>query len=388
MKKNKKAVVLVYILFLVTISVIFATILLNNNTYLLNISEMFEINSKLISNMDSDAKISVDLDREVNSNWNWYIDNMSCPNWSSVTMSWSVNTASFWTTLVHSWSIYCEWYYFWDSVKIYFNSWATDFSLAEYKWFTVSLSWWVWLSNFWDPDNTIINFSWYNYHTPDMYDDNFDSDNYSVTSVWTASTWTIYPNNYQDDDVLARKTLYWFVAPDFWYKKVFWNTTKSIKMIDQNKNNNDRLNIKLWDVSSWYLYLDVDKSYDIKLTVFDKNKYNQTNELYRIQTLTGALWASIGYLQNNSWVLWISSTKTWNEYTFDFVNNDYAIFLKSTSTWTLMYNIKWETSTGTWIYINPIDDSNSKYFKYWWNEILIDATWNYISRESELFFKK
>lgn len=388
MKKEKKAIVLVYILFLVTITVIFATVLLSNNEYLFNISDVFETDSKLITNIDSDAKISIDLNRDLNSNWSWFIDNISCPSWTGVTMSWIVNTWSLSTTLVNSWSIYCEWYYLWDSVKLYFNTWFTDISLAEYKWFIVTLSWWLWVSPFWDTDSTLINFSSYNYHTPDWFDDNMNSDNYIVTSTWTTSTWTYYSSWYQDDDTLARRTLYWFVSLDFWFKKVFWNTSKSLKMIWDNSNNNDNINVKMWNVTSWYLYFDVDKNSGIKLVKFDKSRYNQTNELVIKESLSWSLLASIWYLQYNSGTLSLSGTITWNEYTFDFVNNDYAIFLKGTWTWTLLYNITGKTTTGSWIYINPINDSNKDYVKYLWNEIIIDSVWHYISKENELFFKK
>jgi hypothetical protein len=68
MNKQKKAVVLIYVLFLTTLSIIFATILVNNNSYLFNITEYFDIDSKLYSNIKSDGKILVDINREANSN--------------------------------------------------------------------------------------------------------------------------------------------------------------------------------------------------------------------------------------------------------------------------------------------------------------------------------
>jgi len=80
MKKHKKAIVLIYVLFLVTLSVLFATILLNNNAYLFNITNYFETNSKLYSNIDSDAKISIDINSELNSNGSGFVDIISCPS--------------------------------------------------------------------------------------------------------------------------------------------------------------------------------------------------------------------------------------------------------------------------------------------------------------------
>lgn len=388
MKKNKKAIVLIYVLFMVTISVIFATILLNNNSYLFNVSDLFEVDSKLLSNIDSDAYTSVQINSEKNTDGSWFIDNISCPWPASVTMSWTTNTATIWTTLVYSGSIYCEWNYLWDSVKLYFNTWITDIVEAEYKWFILALSWWSWATDFWDTDNTFIDFSAYNYFVSDWIDDDFDSDNYMVTSTWNTSTGTYYSSWYQDDDVFARKHFYWFISPDFWYKKVFWNTSSTLKMIDENTNNNDNLNTKIWNVTSGYLYFDVDSDFDIKLLKFDKWVYDETKELKVLQSLNWALSASIWYLQNNAGTLDLSETITWNEYTFDFQNNDYALFVKSVWTWSLLYTISWFSSTGTWIYINPIDDSATDSVRYLWNEILIDSSWKHISKETELFFKK
>ncbi|MBT3729001.1 hypothetical protein HOG27_02815 [bacterium] len=53
-KNIKKAIIVVYVLFLVTLSLIFAVIILNNNSYLFNITEYNDIDSELYLNMDKD----------------------------------------------------------------------------------------------------------------------------------------------------------------------------------------------------------------------------------------------------------------------------------------------------------------------------------------------
>lgn len=388
MKNIKKGIVLIYVLFLVTLAVIFATILLNNNAFLFNITEYFDVDSKLYSNIKSDGKILVDINREFNSNGSWFIDNISCPSSTSITMSWTIFTDDIWTILVNSGSIYCEWTYQSSPLKLYFNTWFTDIIEANYNGFIVWVTTWIWNTPFSDPDNTIIDFSSYIITTPDLFDDDFNSDNYMVTSTWNTSTWTYYLNSFQDDDVLWRKTLFWYVSPDFWFKKVFWNTNKTSKIINDNSNNNDLLNIKIWDVSSWILHFDIDKPSEMKLVKFDKNKYNNYNELLSLWRLNWILSAWIWYLQNNTWVLSLSSSITWNEYLFDFINNDYAVFLKSTWTGTLLYKITWETDSWTWIYITPIDDSDNNIVKYLWNEILINDTGIFIAKEIEMIYAK
>lgn len=388
-QKANKWIILIYVLFLVTLSIVFSTILLNNNAFLFNISKFFDVDSMLYSNINKDWKILVDINRNLNLNWSWFIDNISCPElpWG-VTMSWTYNSGSISTYLVNSWSIYCEWDYLWDSVKLYFNTWYTDIIEAEYSWSLVSLSWWIWTTTFWDLDNTLIDISLDTYIIGDNIDDDFNSDNYIVTSTWNTSTGIYYPDNFQDDDVLWRKTLYWYSEFENWFKKVFWNTYRILKIIDDNLNNNDNLNIKIWQVWSWVLYFDIDKPSEIKLVQFDEIAYFETNELIVLTTLVWNLSSWVWYLQNNSWILSLSETLTWNEFQFNFLNNDYAIFLKNTWTWALLYKISWETTSWTGIYITPIDDSDDNIIRYLWNEILIDEKWRYISKETELIYEK
>ena len=165
-------------------------------------------------------------------------------------------------------------------------------------------------------------------------------------------------------------------------------STFEVAIIDENTNNNDNLNIKIWDVDSWVLHFDIDKPYFIKLVMFNKNKYIATNELVSLWTLDWSGLAWIWYLQNNAWVLSLSGWITWNEYVFDFLNNDYALFIKNNWTGALLYQVTWETTTGTWIYITPIDDSDSEIVRYIWNEILLDTDSRFVAKQTELIYKK
>lgn len=388
MKNKKTWVILIYVLFLVTLSVIFATILLNNNSYLFNIDNYFNTELKLISNIDKEWKILVDINRELNLNWSWYIDNISCPSWTTISMSWTTNTNTIWSVLTNSWLIYCLSTYDSKPLKLFFNTWITDFINAEYDGFTVSVTAWLWDATFSDSDNTLIDFSSYNYSIWDLYDDNLNSDNYMVTSTWNTSTWTYYLDSFQDDDVLWRKNIFWYVDFEDWFKEVFWNTTKSLDIIEKNTNNNDSLNIKIWEVNNWVLYFDVDKDYDIQLFIFDKVKYDNTNELVLLSMFkkTSSLsWT--GYLEKDLTLAPIIDPST--TYSFNFQNNLYAIFLKSITEDTLLYKINGlERTSLKWIYITPIDDSDSNIIKYLWNDIIIDEKWMFIAKEVEKIYKK
>ncbi|MFK7780064.1 MAG: hypothetical protein QM490_02855 [Candidatus Gracilibacteria bacterium] len=387
-QKTKKAMILIYVLFLVTLSIIFSTILLNNNAFLFNISKYFDVDSKLHSNINSDGRIMININKNMNSNGSGFIDNISCPSGFSIIMSGAINTGAIGSTLVNSGSIYCEGTYLANSLKLYFNTGFTDIVEADYNGFIIGITAGIGNTVFGDSDSTLMDFSSYNLSTPDGYDDDFDSDNYMVTSTGDTSTGTYYLDSFQDDDVLGRKELFGYISYDFGFKKAFWNTTRTLKIINENSNNNDTLNIKIGDVDSGILHFDIDKSSEIKLVQFDRDIFHETKELKLMGTYKGILGAGIGYLQENSGDLSLSITKTGNEFSFDFMNNDYAIFLKNTSTGSLLYKILGETDTGTGIYITPIDDSDENIMRYLGNEILIDISGRYISKEEELIYEK
>lgn len=390
MKKTQKATVLIYILFLVALAMTFASIVLDNFSYLSYYSSFSDIENKLYENIKSRAKILVDRNEALNNNWSGFTDAISCPQ--NIAMSGSTLSGTINSTLTYSGgSIYClSTYQAADDISIYFNTGYTDFTLADYDWSLASISWGIW--SFSDGDSTNIDFSAYiATMTWDLIDDDFNSDNYKWNSTWSTS----YPNSYEDDDNLGRKEFFWFVTPDLWFSKIFWSTSQIEDIISNNPNNNDSLNAKLWDVSDARLHIDIDKQYEIKLIKIDKTTYDDTWEIKISDTLTSS-WSTwkVWYLQDDltfSW--WV----TWSEYQFDFTVNDYAIFLKSawsdsiytTWTWTIFYKITWEDAV-TWsgIYLVPIDESNPNFTKFVWNELLIDIDWKYIPKHSEIYYDK
>lgn len=383
---NKKATVLIYVLFLVTLSMIIATIILDNFFSLSSYVGISNREGKLFSNIRSHSSLQVKLLKKLNSNGNWFIDNISCPNW--VSMSWTINKSIISTSIKKSVeNIYCYWKYdnwsWLKDLKIYFNEDFSDLIEADYGGDSIWVTSWVWNIDFWDSDHTFIDFSSNSYHSADNIDDNLNSDNYKWNSTWSVN----YPNSFEDDDNLARKILFWYVTPEEWFKNIFWSNTKIADYIAKNPNNIDNLNKNLWSITSWILYLDLDKSYDIRLDVFDKSRFDNTNELIINSTSTwsNTTW-SLWFLQND---LSLSETKTWNEYIFDFLNKDYWLFIKDTGNWTLLYKIRAEEqSTWSWIYINPINDSDLNMIKYLWNEIIITSKGNYLTKIIELIFKK
>lgn len=240
---------------------------------------------------------------------------------------------------------------------------------------------WRWKTAFNDLDATRISFDYTWMGWDDNVDDDFNSDNYRVTSIWDI----YYPNGYQDDDVLPRKVIFWNVPTGGTsYYNIFWNNYKTNDFIANNSNNNDILNMKIWDVVNGYMHLDLynsstENNYDLKILEFDRNKYKNEFTLlplnsYEWKYLTEYVW----YIQNNSWKLSLSKNKTWNEFIFDFKNKDYWIFLVNRSDWNLTYRLTWESSTWTWIYINPIDDSWTWTIEVMSNYLIIGWEKNFI----------
>lgn len=329
-------------------------------------------------NIIHDWKINTDYSRYLNTDWFWFIDNISCPilvSMSWATSSWAIDTILYITGS----TVFCSGSYNTNSVHIYFNSDSTELNDASYNSERISLINWIW--DFTDTDSTRIDFSAYS-QTWDLIDDDLNSDDYRWSSTWDIN----YPNNFLDNDDLARRTIIWYIPPMYWLRKVFWNNERNIEYIDWNTNNTWSLVSNIWKVSSWSLFLDIDKAYDIKVVEFDRYRYSSFNELYVLNSkvFSSSTW-SIWYLQNDLSLL----NSTWSAYSFDFKNKDYAIFVRSSWTWVILYKITGlDLDTNNPIYINTIDDSEENIIKYLWSDILINKDGQFISRFSEIFFSK
>jgi hypothetical protein len=279
-------------------------------------------------------------------------------------------------------------------VKITENSWNKQYlNFKEIKIYEAILSWSKsrkWEREFNDSDNTLISFddTWVGWW--DNFDDNFNSDDYKVGSTWSIN----YPGWFQDDDVIPRLTIFWDVRKGNAYQNIFWSNYKTNDFVENNTNNNDSLNLKIWDITDGNIYLDFfsdskDIKYDLKVYQFDRNAFKDENTLlliksYKIDNLTMNSW----YIQLFNWELWLSTTRTSNTMSFDFKNNDYAIFVINKLDSNLSYRITWESSTGTWVYINPIDDSATWTIKSLSNHIIIWDEKNFIWEQFVIVWNK
>ena len=357
-----------------------ATVVLNIATELSVEYKNRNIEISLFWTITTKSELAMKYARDTNNTGSGFQDSISCP-WS-VTMDGLIQPlATFSTTLTYATgSFFCQGIYAWNPVKVIFNTGLTDIGFADYLGFQIPLNSispsWV----FPDPDATTISIAASYPLTPDGIDDDFDSDNYSAYSTGT----TLYPNGYNDNDDDSRRMTYGYIIENSGYYNVLWSNSKMKQYIQDNVSNNHPSFSKIWNTSSWYLFLDIDSSFRMTLYRINATQYNTTWELVVNEIIAGT-WeiASIGYLQKD---LSLSPVKTGTgEYAFDFVNNDYALFIENTSSGALLYRLRWENAlTGSGIYLNPLKDTDISIFWYLWSHLLIDEEQKLIGDQFEV----
>ncbi|NUJ97707.1 hypothetical protein HGA92_02870 [Candidatus Gracilibacteria bacterium] len=382
--KNVFGSVLIYTLFLVSISLVMAVVILNIGAEVFNNIEYQGIVRKLTSNIIYKGNLAFKYNLSLNENGSGEIDDISCP--TSISMSGATSSGIISSSLRYGGGTsYCSGTYNTDDVLIYFNEDFTGFTGAIYLGERVSLIAGVGQTNFSDTDNTFISFTPTGLGGIDSIDDNFNNDDYKVTG----GSGVYYPDNYEDDDVLARKMIYSYISPGIGYTNIFWNNKKMMNIIQNNSHNNDNLNMKIGEVGTGVLYLDINSPFSIRVVRFDRDSFEDFGELSSVQMIQELdQTARIGYIQNDGSVSTGGIIQTGNEYIFDFTNNDYAVFLSNSSTGTLFFTLKGYTDNGTGVYINPIDDSDSQLIRYFGGDILIDSEKRYLYKQFETISAK
>lgn len=383
-KRQKKWTVLVYTMVLVVIWVLMATVVLNIAVQLSVEFKNRNIEISLTNLIEAKWDLAMKHARTVNATGSGFSDILSCPQWITMSGS-SIRTTGIDTQIRFLDSaVVCQAENAHNSqdLEIYFNADYTDLEFAEYDERQTPLGGANLSGVFSDSDITRITLSGNWYISPDGYDDNFDSDNYQVSSTGAL----LYPDWYIDNDADSRLLHYGYVIENSGFFNVFWNNIRSKSYIRENPHNIDTVHSIPWDITSGYLHLDIDAPHRIVLYRIDGDIYNQTNELIVQETLTGT-WQSAGlwYLQDDMSLL----SSTGSAYDFDFANNDYALFVENTSTGTLLYQIRWEdASSWSGIYITPLRDDDPALFWYLGWHLLIDDDGKLVGDQFEVFWLK
>ena len=543
MNKLKKWSILLYVMLLINIALVVWIVVYNNSYVIVNNIDVWNNQEEVFSNIYNKWNISIESVLKYNSNWEWFLDGISCPQ--DITMSWSENRAT-WiptTQIYEYWKVHCRWSYNGNDFKILYDDEVNDFTMAQYQWDVVNIieaawtdievdndrinlnssdvdssypyQWYVsartidnnlstnFISNnrsknefleydlwsersiwkiiirkyttnsnqYWnkadltfkdrngntvfnttlssmrnknyieidlkyrgltndvetirietrnkkylhmlefeiyelqvngndgwegdrvfvDSDNTFMTFTddWIQWN--DWIDDDLNSDNYKVTSIGN----TYFPNNYQDDDVVPRKTIFWSIPAQSDYQHVYWNNYKTIDIVENNPNNDDLLNIKMWDVNDAHVFINTfnteDLDYNIKILEFDREVYKNQFTLLPLNSYEGKnIDKYLGFLQLNPWdnTLWVAKENTPNDFIFDFQNKDYAIFFSNNADSLLSYHLEAYNSAWAGIYINPIDDSWTGTIKVLSNHIIIWWEKNFIWENFEVVWSK
>lgn len=269
--------------------------------------------------------------------------------------------------------------YYWRRLNL-LDLYMYKYNISGWWWWPI----WVWKREFNDSDNTLISFDdqwtwWW-----DKIDDNMNSDDYKWSSTWSVN----YAFGYEDDDVIPRKTFWWNIPVWAKYYNIFWNNYKTDDFINNNPYNSLWYSKKIWEVWTWYVYLDTYNTsntwssiFDLKIIQFDKQAYKNQNTLLPIKSWEGkGIDNLVWYIQlSSTWNLSLSYYKTGNEFPFNFKDYDYSIFATNKNdTWDISYILTAETDSWTWIYINPINDSLTWTVKVMANHMLMGWEKNFI----------
>lgn len=383
MIKNNKWNTIVYAIILVNIALVIMYIVVNKSNYFSENINMQNYNIKLNENLKNKATNTFKYNIYLNTNWSGFTDTISCPQ--NISLSGTTQVGMISATIPYfefnSKVLYCSGSTLSWNLLLKYNSSFSGFTEASYNnWSWILFESWLyytWILN--DSDLSFISFT-----GSDIYsgiDSNFDSDNYKINSTGSIN----YPDNYADDDTLWRKTIYWYINSDKTFSNIFWNNYKTNEYIRNNPNNYDNKNIIIWNTSSGYLSLDVNFAYSLKIIEFNKDNFMQKNELVKIKEWKWTGNSGSWFISLNWNDLSLESLKT-SAMIFDFKNKNYAIFLAYNSDIVpiaiLKYKLNWENEAWLWIYLNPINDSESDNIRYLWSDIIIDKA-KFISKIME-----
>ena len=219
----------------------------------------------------------------------------------------------------------------------------------------------------------------------DGYDDNCNSDNY----LWNNTGSTDYMSGFEDNDNMARKELIWIIVPGQ-QKNIFWNNKKIEEFIENNPNNHDNFNKTLSGVVDWNLFLNLSTGALLTLVEYNKKRYDDFKEIREIKSYT---WSVTGswYIEKNWNILSLNSSVWANTFSFNFTNSGYLLFLTNTGSDLISYSLSGkQNSTGSWIYLNPINDdiSNTWSIEILGYDVMINSKWNIFWKMIEKVFEK
>lgn len=379
MKYSQKASVLIYTLVLVVLTVFMATGVLNMAQKFSLDHNIRVLDNSLVTEIREKKDIIVKYANFLNSNGWWFRDNIWCPQ--SITMSGNtIGPETFSMNYIYTWWVMsCTGKYNNSDVYVYFNSGFTDTYSLKYNWYLLTLNSLHTSGILWDSDQTVVDAGTSYPLVSDGIDDNFNSDNYSVTSTGTIA----YATWYTDDDADMRREHIWYITDNWKWYNMFWLNNDIRKYVSENTNNTWGLIWRIWETNVWYLLLDMDKAFSLRLYELNSKSYSDFNEMRVINMHENTTTSQAGkwYLQNN---MTLSPNITGSEYQFDFANHDYALFANNHGSWTLLYRVSATDAFWTPLYSVPLKDDEPGFLTYLSSHIILDSSQKLIAKISKL----
>lgn len=346
-----------------------------------------DYNIKLHSHLTEKADLAMGYSLFVNTNGNGFTNTILCP--SDVTLSGTlaggisttITTSPFFnnTNFVCSGST-AQW-----NLLLSYNSGGTIFATGSYRWSSISLlpinGTGARTGTFTDSSGTYLSFTATG--TFSQLDLDRNSDNFQSSSSGTF----MYPDGATDDDDLARRTIYGYVQKNTSWQNAFLMNTPVRKYITNNPLNINPTAVWADKTQTWYLRLDIDNPYYIRILEFDKVLFDNTQEL-RVVTGSTVSFSTggIGWIMPD---LSIGGIKTGAKI-FDLKNKDYAIFLSFSGNLTntgidfMKYKMMMENQYGSGVYIVPLDETTNGIIKYLGTDIIIDKDIDYRYKQFEI----
>lgn len=375
MLKIRKWTASLYVVILTFFVMVFSYLVLSNMEIMSNDMEVLDLSSYESKVLSKNAYLNLEYNLSLNKDWNWFLDNNSCPSinffltdWTSLSLNSEIFFKEEWTEK----KVYCKAENSWTEILLYFS--YNDLSLEQKKSIAnifQNNSWVIFSKMFYGSEEISLNnsLSWnfslwtftiWQISWTDNLDDNLNSDNFKISSKDDI----LYPNNFFDNDSDARKNILWLILlnenrPNIKRINIFANTEETNKVISENKNN-ILPSQKLPDLENATFNIKFSKNINWKLEIV---KILKTN------------------LEKTSSEINLNNINNIEVPNLDFKNNFYYLFLESDEqlSW-----ISYKIFEKSWAYINPIyDDYDDKIeiyqtnvFNHNWTDILISKTYS------------
>lgn len=329
MKNSKKrASIFIYTIILINISLIIWYVVYNNTYILDNNINIWKNAEEVFSQVLDKANINIETVKKYNSNWNWFLDWISCP--TNITMSWSTQMDTWISSnLVYdTWNLYCDWIYNWEDFRVYFDPNINDFYRALYKWEfvdlekTASTDISVWTSNISLSANSTSTSPWsYSYRSERAHDWGHNSMFYSDSRFWVQWIRLDLWSERSIWKIIIRKTTWWWKTWNNWnllLQDSSFNTVETISLSWMKNDSYREIDLKYRGLTDDVRYIRLE---------WQNNRYLKVSEL-EVYELLSVWWEEVWQWEStfsdsdNTLISFTSDWIVWTDWIDDDLDSD------------------------------------------------------------------